>query len=44
LIAVSKLLLLLQPGLQAHEKGAAEEEIAENTQDYNGKGVLLQPY
>jgi hypothetical protein len=30
-------------GLQAHE-GAAEEEIAENTQNYNGKGVLLKPY
>jgi hypothetical protein len=31
-------------GLQTREGGAAEEEIAGNTQNYNGEGVLLQPY
>jgi hypothetical protein len=31
-------------GLQTREGGGAEEEIAENTQNYNGEGVLLQPY
>jgi hypothetical protein len=31
-------------GLQTREGGTAEEEIAENTQNYNGEGVLPQPY
>jgi hypothetical protein len=31
-----------QPGLQACERGAAEEEITESTQTYNRKGVLLK--
>jgi hypothetical protein len=31
-------------GLKVREGGAAEEEITENTQNYKGKGVLLQPY
>jgi hypothetical protein len=31
-------------GLQTRKGGAAEEEITENTQDYNGKGVLLKSY
>jgi hypothetical protein len=30
--------------MQARKGGAAEEEIAENTQNYNRKGVLLQHY
>jgi hypothetical protein len=30
--------------LQIRQGGAAEEEITENTQNYNGKGVLLRPY
>jgi hypothetical protein len=30
--------------LQTRQGGAAEEEITENTQDYNGKGVILKPY
>jgi hypothetical protein len=32
------------PGMQAREGGAAEEEIAENTQNYNRKDVLQHYY
>jgi hypothetical protein len=31
-------------GLQAHKGGDAEEEFTENTQDYNGKGILFKLY
>jgi hypothetical protein len=31
-------------GLQTRVGGAAEKEVAEDTQDYNGKGVLFQPH
>jgi hypothetical protein len=31
-------------GLQTREGGDSEEEVAEDTQDYNGEGVLFQPH
>jgi hypothetical protein len=31
-------------GLQTREGGNAEKKVAENNQDYNGKGVLLRPH
>jgi hypothetical protein len=31
-------------GLQTPEGGDAEKEVIEDTQDYNGKGVLFQPH
>jgi hypothetical protein len=31
-------------GLQARERGAAEEEISENSQNYIGKGFFLKPH
>jgi hypothetical protein len=31
-------------GMQTREGGGTEKEVAEDTQDCNGKGVLLQPH
>jgi hypothetical protein len=31
-------------GLQTRERRDADREVAENTQDYNGEGVLFQPH
>jgi hypothetical protein len=31
-------------GLQTRESGDTEREVAEDSQDYNGKGVLFQPH